>query len=113
MPRSWSTRLMYDTNIQGDRKRLGSRNGGSFESTHLAKSEILMIQLFTLWTFDWRNKNADNWTSGNIGNEADRRKNVRIKEQKRWVNVGRLTKDANARTSRGRMRRKERYHCTS
>ena len=50
-----------DRNIRDDRKRLGSGNGGSLESTHLAKSEILIIGIFILWTFDCRNKNAGNW----------------------------------------------------
>ena len=61
MPRSWSRRLVYDRKIRGDRKRLDSGNGKSLVSTHLAKSEILIIGIFTLWTFDCRNRNAGKW----------------------------------------------------
>ena len=52
---------IYDRNIRGNRKRLGNGKGRSLESAHLAKSEILIIRIFTLWTLDSRNKNAGNW----------------------------------------------------
>jgi len=52
---------VYCRNIQGNRKRLGHGKGRSLKSTHLAKSEILIIRIFTLRTLDCRNKNAGYW----------------------------------------------------
>ena len=52
---------VYCRNIRGNRKRLGRGKGRSLKSTHLAKSEILIIRIFTLRTLDCRNKNAGNW----------------------------------------------------
>ena len=52
---------VYCTSIRDNRKRLGRGKGRSLESTHLAKSEILIIRIFTLRTLDCRNKNAGNW----------------------------------------------------
>ena len=51
---------IYCRNIRGNRKRLGRGKGRSLKSTHLAKSEILIIRIFTLRTLDCRNKNAGN-----------------------------------------------------
>ena len=49
----------------------------------------------------------------NIGDEADGRKNVRIREQLRRVKVGRLAKHVKTRATRGRVWRKEWQHYTS
>ena len=51
---------VYYRNIRGNRKRLGRGKGRSLKSTHLAKSETLIIRIFTLRTLDYRNKNAGN-----------------------------------------------------
>ena len=53
--------VVYCRNIRGNRKRLGRGKGRSLKSTHLAKSEILIIRIFTLRTLDCRNKKAGNW----------------------------------------------------
>ena len=53
MPRNWTRRPSICRNIRKNRKRLGRGKGRSLKSTHLAKSEILIIRIFTLkghWT---------------------------------------------------------------
>jgi len=52
---------VYCRNIRGNQKRLGLGKSRSLKSTHLAKSEILIIRIFTLKTMDCRNKNVGNW----------------------------------------------------
>jgi len=69
---------VYCRNIRGNQKRLGRGKGRSLKSTHLAKSEILIIRIFTLRTLDCRNKNAGN--GGKALKKIEQQKNKIIKE---------------------------------